>query len=407
MLGRFISRMQETGLSAGSGLATPARAAFDSLRSSAESNLDRAKQAIDRFRESMAQSTKMTGPTDDQLGKLAGNVDPFAPMIAKAQAAATIMTSITLAIESRLTAMAAVVTTMGQNAGAGFYNTFIPRLNEAVAMTGAVGVSLQAIFVSIASTATVFGDNAGQGFLNPFRAALNVAVSHAGAAQQSFQSIFSGIAADATNLGRAAGEGFRSGVASGMGGAVNAAQSGAGQIRAALTFGSLYGNGFSLGQSLGQGIAAGIGSMVQTMAATAAQAVTTTINAARAAADAKSPSRKARKLVGRPIGQGVEYGIVDMIPNIRRAAERAVDAAVDVDAGRMGLPTLQMAARLASAERAAGMIPTATALQAAAIQAPMAQVDVSVDVPDGWSQTVQFVSGLGRSRRVAVAVKGQ
>jgi hypothetical protein len=231
---------------------------------------------------------------DPTLGKAGGDrrglrladatTNPFAALIEFAQDAAAKITNATLAIESRVTAMAGVVTAMGFNAGDGFRSGIGQGFQAAGAAATTITLGIESRLMAFAGEATVQGFNAG--------------------------------------------DGFAAGVAQGMARAVGAAQSGAGQIRGALTF-TVAGQGYAIGASLAQGIANGIYAWAGIAAQAAANMVSGAIMAARVAGAIFSPSRTMADLVGLPLAEGVAVGL-------RRGLGAVEDAAAGLIAGAAG-----------------------------------------------------------------------
>lgn len=136
-----------------------------------------------------------------------------------------------------------------------------------------------------------------------------------------------GLVMTAGARGSAAGLAFRSGISTGLSGAVLIAMISAMNINGALNLPDQYGGGYSIGYSLGEGLRDGIAFWTAIVAAQAASMVSLAILAARQAALAKSPSQKMIALghdlvdglliplVGRKSEVGAAMGSIFTFPN--------------------------------------------------------------------------------------------
>jgi hypothetical protein len=224
----------------------------------------------------------------DQTGGAAAS--PFAALTGSAQDAATKITAATLAIESRVTAMAGVVTTMAFNAGDGALAGLRQGFDAAAALVTTITLGLEARLTGFAGVATVMGVNAGDGWDAGVAQGMQAGGAVVTNVTLGLESRLTAFAGAATVAGFNAGDGFFAGIDQGMGRAVGAAESGAGQITGALSF-DLSGEGYWIGASLAQGIASGINGWAVVVANAAYAIVAGAIAAARLAGGIFSPSR--------------------------------------------------------------------------------------------------------------------
>jgi hypothetical protein len=204
--------------------------------------------------------------------ELAGSMqdNPFAALIGFAQDAATKVTAATLAIESRVTAMAGVLTVMGDHAGAGFRNALAVGVQSAAALTTNATLAMESRLQGFASAATIWGLHAASGFENTVRTGWADAAAFVAVSTLATESRLMGFAGAATVAGFNAGDGFASGTAQGFSRAQGSANDAAGAIRGALSI-DLYGAGRRAGDSFAAGLDASLGAAVYRARAAANQ----------------------------------------------------------------------------------------------------------------------------------------
>jgi hypothetical protein len=214
----------------------------------------------------------------------------FSAFDAAWQVAGALVTNVTLAIESRVTAMAGVVTAMAFNAGDGALAGLQQGFDAAAALVTNVTLGLEARLTGFAGVATAMGFNAGDGWDAGVAQGMQAGGAVVTNVTLGLESRLTAFAGAATVAGFNAGDGFFAGIDQGMGRAVGAAESGAGQITGALSF-DLSGEGYWIGASLAQGIASGINGWAVVVANAAYAIVAGAIAAARLAGGIFSPSR--------------------------------------------------------------------------------------------------------------------
>jgi TP901 family phage tail tape measure protein len=177
----------------------------------------------------------------------------------------------------------------------------------------AVGTAVSSVTGNLSRLGTAF--NTAQ---TTITTAINTARSNVTSAANTMTQTLNSFATAAGRAGTNAGNDFERGLTSGVRGAVREAQTGRGQMIAALTLPSMYASGASVGNSLGEGLAAGIRNQIDAVAAEAANLVTAALNAARNAAASNSPSRKTMAQ-GRDLARGMEIGIERGTPAVVQA----------------------------------------------------------------------------------------
>jgi TP901 family phage tail tape measure protein len=270
----------------------------------------------------------------------------FSAFTAAWQAAGALVTHATLAIESRVTAMAGVLTAMAFNAGDGFRAGVDRGFQAAAALATNVTLGLEARLAGFAGVATATGFNAGDGWDAGVSRGMQAGGATITTTTLAMESRLAAFAGAATVAGFNAGDGFFAGVDQGVRRAVGAAQAGAGQIIGALSF-NLYPLGYNTGANYSLGFAQGINAYAAQAAANAYNMVAMATRAADLAGLFSSPSKvMARR--GRWFGEGFADGIRATAADVVAAAGGLVDLAV-------GAGSMPAAPRLAPMGALSGM----------------------------------------------------